>query len=269
MELRRIRERAQITIDVVAERMECSSSKVSRIETGHIGASPRDVRDMLTIYGAEDAQIEELVQVAREAKQKGWWHLYGAVLTGAYVGLEAAAERIRAYEAQLVPGLLQTPEYARHVIRAARPDITADELDRRIQVRIQRQNLLHTEDNPPLDFWAILDEAVFHRMVGDPSVMREQIAKLLMSADLPNVTLQVLPFEAGAHAGMDGTFAILEYEELVDPDVVFAENAAGGLFLEKDDELDRYRFIFDHLRASALSPDQTRAMLAARAEELE
>lgn len=264
-ELRRLRESAGVTIDVVAERLECSSSKVSRIETGHIGASPRDVRDILEIYGIRDEAADELVQVAREARQKGWWHLYGQVLTGAYVGLEAAAARVKAYEAQLMPGLLQTQDYARAVIRAARPDISSEELDRRIRVRTTRQSLV-TQDEP-IDLWVILDEAVFHRVVGSPSIMRTQLDKLVTMSELPNVTLQVLPFSVGAHVAMDGTFVILEYEEPVDPDVVFAENAAGGLFLEKDDELRRYQFIFDHLRASALPPDQSVEILAARAKK--
>jgi transcriptional regulator with XRE-family HTH domain len=267
IELRRLRETAGITIDTVADKLECSSSKVSRIETGHIGASPRDVRDILEVYGVTGERAEDLVQVAREARQKGWWHLYGQVLTGAYVGLEAAAAAIHAYEAQLVPGLLQTEDYAREVIKAARPDITREELDRRIRVRLTRQSLV-TQDEP-LDLWVILDEAVLHRMVGDASVMRAQLDKLIEMAAYPNVTLQTLPFAVGAHAGMDGTFAILIYEDSADPDVVFAENAAGGLFLEKDDELHRYRFIFDHLRASALPPAQSTDLLARRAKELQ
>ncbi|OLB74564.1 MAG: transcriptional regulator [Actinobacteria bacterium 13_2_20CM_2_71_6] len=266
LELRRLREAAGITIDKVAERLECSSSKISRIETGHTGASPRDVRDMLVVYGVAGAAAEELVQVAREARQKGWWHLYGTVLTGAYVGLEAAASWICAYEAQVVPGLLQVAEYARTMICRARPDISEGEVERRVHVRMARQSLVTQDD--PLRLWVVLDEAVFHRMVGGPTVMRRQLDHLAMVAELPNVTLQVLPFAAGAHAGMDGSFAILGYEDPADPDVVFAENAAGGLFLEKDEELRRYHFIFDHLRANALPPDRSVAFLVARAKEL-
>ena len=266
LELRRLREAAGVTIDVVADRLECSSSKISRIETGHTGATPRDVRDMLSVYGVSGPPAEDLVQVAREARQKGWWHLYGTVLTGAYVGLEAAASDIYAYEGQVVPGLLQIDEYARTMIVKGRPDISEAELDRRVHVRMARQSLIHQSD--PLRLWVVLDEAVFHRMVGGPAVMRRQIDHLVMIAGLPNLTLQVLPFAVGAHAGMDGSFAILGYEEAADPDVVFAENAAGGLFLEKDEELRRYRFIFDHLRASALPPDESVAFLAARVKEL-
>ena len=265
-ELRRMREAAGVTIDVVAERLECSSSKISRIETGHTGATPRDVRDMLEVYGVSGAAAENLVQVAREARQKGWWHLYGTVLTTAYVGLEAAATEIQAYEGQVVPGLLQIDNYAREMILKGRPDITQAELDRRVHVRMARQSLLTQDD--PLRLWVVLDEAVIHRPVGGPGVLRKQLDHLTMVAEQPNVTLQVLPFAVGAHAGMDGSFAVLCYEDPGDPDVVFAENAAGGLFLEKDDELRRYRFIFDHLRASALPPAETVAFLAARSKEL-
>jgi len=266
IELRRLREAAGITIEAVADRLECSSSKISRIETGHSGATPRDVRDMLAVYGVDGPVAEDLVQVAREARQKGWWHLYGTVLTGAYVGLEAAASTISQYEAQVVPGLLQVPEYARTMICKARPDISEAEVDRRVRVRMARQSLVSQDDPPHLA--VVLDEAVFHRLVGGLAVMRRQLDHLVMAAGRTNVTLQVLPFAVGAHAGMDGSFAILGYEEAADPDVVFAENAAGGLFLEKDEELRRYHVIFDQLRASALPPDQSAEFIAARAKEL-
>jgi transcriptional regulator with XRE-family HTH domain len=261
-----LRDAAGVTIETVAERLECSASKISRIETGHSGATPRDVRDMLAVYGIDGPAADDLVQVAREARQKGWWHLYGTVLTGAYVGLEAAASSISAYEAQVVPGLLQIDPYARTMIRRARPDILDIEIDRRIHVRMARQSLLTQDD--PLQLRVVLDEAVFHRLVGGPVVMRQQLDHLVAAARLPNVTLQVLPFAYGAHAGMDGSFAILGYEEQADPDVVFAENAAGGLFLEKDDELQRYHAIFDNLRTSALPPDESVGFIAARAKEL-
>lgn len=263
--MRRRRETAGITIEAVAERLECSASKISRIETGHTSATPRDVRDLLEIYGVLGPEAEELVQIAREARQKGWWHPYSAVLTGAYVGLEAAARSIRAYEQQVVPGLLQTEEYAKAMIRAARPDITDDEVERRVRVRMGRQSLLTQDD--PLDVWVVLDEAVVSRPVGGDAVMRAQLARLVEAADLPNVTLQVLPFDTGAHAGMDGTFAILDFPEPGDPDVVYAENATGGLFLEKTEELRKYIFIFDHIRAAALPPEESGALLAKLAKE--
>lgn len=265
MELRKIRQNSGLTIEVVAERMACSISKISRIETGHTGVTARDVRRMLTIYGIDGVRAEELAQIAREARQKGWWHLYGEVLTGAYVGLEQTARSIRAYEAQVISGLLQTERYARALIKAARHDIDSAELDRRVHVRMARQSLL-TQDSP-LQLWVVLDEAVFRRPVGTRDVMAEQSDHLLTVSELPNVTLQVLPFDAGAHAGMDGSFLILGYEESASLDVVFAQNAAGGLFLEKQDELHRYGFIFDHLRAKALGPDESLAFIAAEAKE--
>jgi transcriptional regulator with XRE-family HTH domain len=264
-ELRRRREAARVTIEAVADRLECSASKISRIETGHTTATPRDVRDMLEIYGVVGAEADELVQISREARQKGWWHPYSTVLTGAYVGLEAAANSVRAYEQQVVPGLLQNEDYAKAMIRAARPDISADEVERRVRVRLGRQSLLTQED--PIDLWVVLDEAVVSRPVGGDAVMRAQLERLVEAAALPNVTLQVLPFEAGAHAGMDGTFAILDFPEPGDPDVVFAENATGGLFLEKNDELRKYIFIFDHIRAAAYGPEESVALLAKLAEE--
>ncbi|MFC7547259.1 helix-turn-helix domain-containing protein [Plantactinospora sp. GCM10030261] len=264
-ELRRRRESAGVTIEMVAEQLECSASKVSRIETGHTSATPRDVRDMLAIYGVEGAECDELVQIAREARQKGWWHPYSTVLTGAYVGLEAAAGSIRAYEQQVVPGLLQTEEYAKAMIRAARPDIPDDEVEQRVRVRLGRQSLLTQDD--PIDLWVVLDEAVVSRPVGGDAVMRAQLERLVEAAELPNVTLQILPFEVGAHAGMDGTFAILDFPEAGDPDVVYAENATGGLFLEKNDELQKYIFIFDHIRAAAIHPEESVALIAKLAEE--
>lgn len=265
LELRRLREAAGVTIDYVADRLECSASKISRIETGHTGVTPRDVRDLLEIYQVNGQECDELVELARDARQKGWWHPYSAVLTGAYVGLETEAKSIRAYEQQVVPGLLQTEEYARAMIRAARPDITADEVDSRVRVRMRRHSLLEQED--PVDFWVVLDEAVVSRPVGGDEVMRRQLERLVEAAELPNVTLQVLRFEAGAHAGMDGTFAILNFPKRADTDVVFAENATGGLFLEKTEELRKYHFIFDHIRAAALRPEESVAVIAKLSKE--
>jgi transcriptional regulator with XRE-family HTH domain len=265
MELRRLREGAGVTIDRVASRLECSASKISRIETGQSGATTRDVREMLRVYDVRPDHADALLQIAREARQKGWWQLYGDVLTGAYVGLEAAADRIWAYEALVVPGLLQTEEYAYAMICAARPDITAAEVAKRVRVRIGRQSLLTQDD--PIDLWVVLDEAVLRRPVGGTEVMRRQLDHLVAVADLPNVTIQVLPFAAGAHAGMDGAFCILVYDESADQNFVFSANAAGGLFLEKDDELHRYEFIFDFLRANALRPDDSASAIAKLAKE--
>ncbi|WP_250032149.1 helix-turn-helix domain-containing protein [Paractinoplanes maris] len=265
VELRRHREAARVTIDVVAERLGCSTSKVSRIETGHTSATPNDVLAMMDIYGVTDEIKSELVQIAREARQKGWWHPFSTVLTGAYVGLEAAARVVRTYESQVIPGLLQSEEYAIAMIRAARLGDSDQDIERRVRVRMERQSLLIQDD--PIDLWVVLDEAVVSRPVGGDKVMRDQLARLITTARLPNVTVQILPFAAGAHAGMDGTFAILEFEEEGDADVVFTENATGGLFLEKAEELSKYTSIFETIRTSALPPGESIEMIQMLAEE--
>nr|WP_296067129.1 helix-turn-helix transcriptional regulator [uncultured Actinoplanes sp.] len=265
MELRRHREAAGVTIDAVAARIGCSTSKVSRIETGHTGATPTDVQKILDIYGVDEAVKAELVQIAREARQKGWWHPFSTVLTGAYVGLEAAARSVRTYEQQVVPGLLQSEEYAIAMIQAARLGDIDQEIEQRVHVRMARQSLLTSDD--PIDLRVVLDETVLSRPVGGDEVMRDQLRRLIEAARLPNVTLQILPFAVGAHAGMDGTFAILEFEEERDADVVFTENATGGLFLEKFEELQKYRAIFEAIQTTALDPDQSTQMMEMLAEE--
>jgi hypothetical protein len=264
-ELRRLREAAGVTIEMVAERLECSGSKISRIETGHTTATVRDVRDMISIYGIVGGESDDLLQIAREARQKGWWHSYSTLLTSAYVGFENAASSIRAYEQQVVPGLLQTECYAKAMIRSARPDIKAEEVEQRVRIRLSRQSLLSQDD--PIDLWVVLDETVVSRPVGGDEVMRDQLKRLVEAADQPNVTIQILPFDVGAHAGMDGTFTILDFPEPGDPPVVYAENATGGLFLEKVDELQKYAFIFDHIRAAAIRPEESAALIARLAEE--
>ncbi|GAB2580011.1 hypothetical protein Aab01nite_56270 [Paractinoplanes abujensis] len=220
---------------------------------------------MLDIYRVSDEVKQELVHIAREARQKGWWHPYSTVLTGAYVGLEAAARSVRTYESQVIPGLLQTEAYAIAVIRAAQPGDSDQEIEQRVRVRMERQSLLIQDD--PIDLWVVLDEAVVSRPVGGDDVMRDQLARLINTAQLPNVTLQIMPFAAGAHAGMDGTFAILEFEEEGDADVVFTENATGGLFLEKAEELGQYNSIFETIRTSALPPEESIGMIHMLVEE--
>ena len=220
---------------------------------------------MLDIYGVSDEIKSELVEIAREARQKGWWHPYSTVLNGAYVGLEAAARSIRTYEQQVVPGLLQSEEYAIAMIRAAQLGDTDQQIEQRVRVRMGRQSLLIQDD--PIDLRVVLDEAVMSRPVGGDDVMRDQLLRLIDAARLPNVTLQILPFAAGAHAGMDGTFAILEFEEDQDADVVFAENATGGLFLEKAEELRKYNSIFETIRATALDPEESIKMIELLVEE--
>ncbi|MEU4156201.1 helix-turn-helix transcriptional regulator [Actinoplanes sp. NPDC026670] len=265
VELRRLREAAGVTIDVVAERLGCSPSKISRIETGHTSATTADVSDMLAFYGVNPDIAEGLVGIARDARQRGWWHPYSTVLNSTYVGFEAEARSIRTYEQQVIPGLLQTEDYALALIGSARWDDTDQRIAQRVRVRMQRQSLLIQDD--PIDLWVVLDEAVVSRPVGGDEVMREQFLHLLEVIRLPNVTLQILPFAVGAHAAMDGSFAILDFPSDGDPDLVFAENAAGGLFLEKDDELRKYRQVFDTIRAAALDPESSSEMIKVLVEE--
>ncbi|AXB43889.1 helix-turn-helix domain-containing protein [Amycolatopsis albispora] len=265
-ELRRLREAAELTIDEVGEKLECSASKISRIETGHVGVTPRDVRDMLELYGLVGDEREALVQLAREARKRGWWHAYNEVFTGTFVGLEADASSLRAYQALLVPGLLQTERYARTVIRALRPDADETELKRRVAARMARQELL-TDPSPP-EYWAVIDEAVLHRRVGGCEVMAEQVSRLLEVARLPHVTLQVVPFGAGAHPGMEGPFLILGFPEQADPDVVYVDSTSSGLYLEMPDDVRRYTLMFDHLRATALKPDDSVELIAESADRL-
>lgn len=260
-ELRRLRDSAQLTIEEVADKLECSASKISRIETGHVGVTPRDVRDLLELYGLNGNEREALVQLAREARTRGWWHAYNEVFTGAFVGLEADASSLRAYQALLVPGLLQTERYAHTVIRAMRPDAEETDVSRRVAARRERQRLL-TDPAPP-DYWAVIDEAVLHRQVGGAEVMAEQLARLVEMAALPHVTIQVVPFHTGAHPGMEGPFLILGFPEQADPDVVYVESTTSGLYLEMPADVHRYALLFDHLRATALKPDDSVELIAA------
>jgi transcriptional regulator with XRE-family HTH domain len=265
-ELRRLREAAGLTIDEVGDKLECSASKISRIETGHVGVTPRDVRDMLELYPVDDDQREALVQLARDARKKGWWHAYNEVFTGAFVGLESDASFLHAFQALLVPGLLQTEGYMRAIIRAIRPDHTDEVIERRVTARLTRQKLL-TDPQPP-EYWAIIDEAVLSRMVGGPEVMRGQLMRLVEVGSLPHVTLQVIPFGAGAHAGMEGPFMILGFPEPADPDVVYVENTLSGSYLEEPPEVYRYTLMFDHLRATAFNPADTLQMVREAADRL-
>lgn len=260
-ELRRLREAADLTIDEVGEKLECSASKVSRIETGHVGVTPRDARDMLALYGITGDEQEALVQLAREARKRGWWHAYNEVFTGTFVGLEADASSLRAFQALLVPGLLQTERYARAVIRALRPDAEDAEIRRRVAARMARQELL--SDTPPPEYWAVVDEAVLRRVVDGPEVMAEQLYRMAALAEKPNVTVQIVPFGAGAHPGMEGPFLIMGFPEQADPDVVYVDDStSSGLYLEEPTDVRRYGLMFDHLRAAALKPDDSVELIA-------
>jgi transcriptional regulator with XRE-family HTH domain len=269
LELRRFREAARMTCEDVAEHLECSTSKISRIETGRVRVSPRDVRDMLDLYRVPELQRDSLVQLARESRQKGWWHAYSDTIEprfATYIGLESAASEIRIYEVTLIPGLLQTEDYARAVIAAGAVDGSPEAVERNVAFRMARQPALTSDDPPQL--WAVLDEAVLHRQVGGPGLMRLQLDHLLDLGGLPNVAIQVLPFGAGAHPAMGRPFVILAFPERADPDVVYLEDLTSALYVENVDEVDRYNVFFNHLRATALSFEDSAALIMSVRKEL-
>ena len=262
LELRRLREAARLTCEEVAERLECSASKISRVETGRVSVSPRDVRDMLEIYGLPEDQRESLVQLARDSRQKGWWHAYSDTIQpqfATYLGLESAASEIRIYEVSLIPGLLQTQEYARSVISAGMVNSSQEDIERRVELLMARQPALTRPDPPKL--WAVLDEAALRRRVGGAGLMRLQLDYLLTVASLPNVAVQVIPFGGGAHPAMGRPFVVLVFPERADPDVVYLEDLTSALYLEDVEEVDRYNVFFNHLRATALSFDDSSALI--------
>ncbi|HEY2691212.1 MAG TPA: helix-turn-helix transcriptional regulator [Streptosporangiaceae bacterium] len=269
LELRRLREAARLTCEEVADHLECSASKISRVETGRVSVSPRDVRDMLELYGVPPAQRESLVQLARDSRQKGWWHAYSDTMQPqfvTYVGLESAAAEIRIYEVSLIPELLQTEDYARAVIRSGMMNSPAEDVERRVALRMARQPAI-TRDDPP-KVWAVLDEAALRRRVGGAGLMRLQLEHLLAQATLPNVAVQVIPFGGGAHPAMGRPFIILVFPERVDTDVVYLEDLTSALYLEDVADVDRYNVFFNHLRASALSFDDSSALVASVLKEM-
>lgn len=263
MELRRLREGRGFGIEDAAKHLECSTSKISRLETAKAAVRVRDVRDLLDFYGLEDTEQRELLlDMARTAKeQRGWWTDVGVLPAGleTYVAFESEAESLRSFQPLLISGLLQTERYIRAVVGAGRPDDTPEGIERLVELRLRRQEALRREN--PLQLWTVLDEATVRRVVGGAEVMAEQIQHLLEAAALPNVTIQVLPFTKGAHAGLNGPFAILEFPG-PDPDVVYVDSAAGNIYPpERLDQTRGYTLAFDHLRATALSPAESKVFL--------
>jgi len=268
LELRRLREAAGIKLDQVAPQVDLTVSTLSRIETGKAPCRTTYLTAMLDMYGVSDPQqIQLLKDMAREGQRKGWWADYDdlPVEFGIYVGLEATAASVRAYEAQLVPGLLQTRDYARALHRAWDKKASAKHIDRLTELRMKRQEVL-TRPDAPLELWAVLDEAVLRRPVGGRKVMRAQLGKLMEATDLPNLTLQVLPFSQGAHAGLNGPFYIMDFPG-DDPPTAYIDSAAGSIFLDKDHQVRRWAEAFDQLRADAMSPGDSREMIARQSTE--
>jgi hypothetical protein len=264
-QLRRLREAAGISRESAGWQIRASESKISRMELGRVGFKERDIADLLTLFGVEDTRERTaLLALAREANMPGWWHRYGDVLPGwfqSYVGLEAAATRIRTYEIQFVPGLLQTEDYARAVARLGHQGAGPAEIERRVHVRMERQQILN-RPNPP-QVWAVLDDAVLRRPIGGVKVMRAQLEALVEAAARPNLTLQVVPFGAGGHAAVGGSFTILRFDDSDLPDVVYTEQLTGALYFDKRTDVEAYTEAMDLLSVVAATPARTTAILTA------
>jgi transcriptional regulator with XRE-family HTH domain len=268
--LRRLRTDAGISREEAGEAIRASEWKIHRLENGQVGFKERDIVDLLRLYGVGDAgEIAAVVGMALEANEQGWWHDYGDVLPQwfrAYVDLEQAATLIRTYEGQFVPGLLQTEEYARAVMGGAL-DEAPDDIERRVEVRVARQTLLTSADAPRL--WAVIDEAALRRPIGgSPEVMRVQLERLIDATKLPNVTLQVLPFGAGAHPAMVGAFSILRFADSDLPDVVYLEHLTGAMYLDKRDDVRQYLHVMESVCVSGEPPDRTAEILGGILKQL-
>jgi transcriptional regulator with XRE-family HTH domain len=262
-QLRRLREERQITCEEAGTAIRGSHSKISRLELGRVRFRRRDLVDLLTLYDITDeADQEAMLSLADRANEPGWWHSYSDILPNwfeVYIGLEEAASRIRAYEVQFVPGLLQTEDYARAVTLLGHPTAAGHEVERRVGLRMRRQSLL-TSDEPP-HLWAVVDEAVLRRPLGGVQVMRRQLRHLQELTELPNVTLQMVPFKLGGHAAAGGPFSILRFAEGDLPDVVYLEQLTSALYLDKRDEVDHYHMVMERLCIDAEPASQIRDTL--------
>ncbi|MGQ0772969.1 MAG: helix-turn-helix domain-containing protein [Pseudonocardiales bacterium] len=267
-ELRRLRGTADLSREVVSAQTGINYATLYRIETARARPQLRTLATLLTLYGVEAEQRDYLTILCRDAAEQGWLRPYHSDLPEqytAYISFEAEAAGVRNYESMFIPGLLQTEDYARAVIRGVLPMASPQKIDDRVQARIERQQVL-TKDSP-LKLWAIVDEAALRRLVGGAEVMRAQLRHLLDSTSSPHITFQVIPYGAGAHAGMPGAFVVMDFTDPMDTDLIHIDSMAGDLFLESDADIKRYNFIFDNLRAIALSPDSSATQIAEVANE--
>jgi uncharacterized protein DUF5753/helix-turn-helix protein len=262
-QLRRLRTDAGVSREEAGQAIRASPWKIHRLENGQVGYKERDIIDLVALYGVADpVEIATFITMAREANHQGWWNAYSDVLPQwfrAYVDLEAAAAQIRSYEGQFVPGLLQTEEYMRALMRATLRDRRPEEIDRRVQVRLTRQQLL-TRPNPPL-LWTIVDEAALRRPVGGSKVLGAQIERLIEAANLPNVTLQVLRFNVGAHAAMIGAFSILRFADEEIPDVVYLEQVSNATYLDRPEDVDEYAHVMSSVGVHSAPPEKSTKIL--------
>ncbi|MFI6822215.1 helix-turn-helix domain-containing protein [Micromonospora sp. NPDC050187] len=256
--LRRLREQTGMTADQAAKEVGISKSAISRIENAQVSVMPPVARSLLELYGVEGEEVDALVQVARDARKRGWWQAYDDVLPDwfeVYVGLEDEASEIRSFEPQLVPGLLQTADYARAVIRTEHPDASTDEVDRRIELRMRRQQ----RESPP-KLWVVLDEAALRRPIGGTETFKIQLQRLVDASNQPGLTLQILTFTAGEYGSMGSAFSVLTFPEPADPGVVYVETRAGSLYLEGQ-QVREYTRVFEHLVATAKSARESRDLI--------
>jgi len=272
-ELRRLREDHGRKLDEVAGELGLVASTLSRIEKGKAPIRTNYLKKLLEMYEITDpAMCQILIELAREGHRKAWWSDYDDVLPSGfniYLGLEAEAASIRSYEPTLVHGLLQTREYAAAVLRELRPREGEEQLQRLVELRMQRQHQRLFDTAPATDLWLILDEGAIRRMVGGPAVMRRQLEYLVEASSWPNIMLQVLAFDSGAHAGMEGAFAIVTFRDRADPDVAVVESIGGTqIFLEKDKDVLSRIEAYDRLRAAALSPAATIGLIESAARLL-
>ncbi|MFG1945568.1 helix-turn-helix domain-containing protein [Nonomuraea sp. NPDC048826] len=268
-QLRKLRESKGVSREEAGHLIRGSESKISRMELGRVGFKERDVADLLTLYGVTDDQARGAVlDLVATANEPGWWHRFNDILPTwfqAYVGLEEAATRIRTYEVQFVPGLLQTKEYARAVVTAGSAGLGPDEISRRVDLRLERQRLFDKPDGPV--FWAVIDEAALRRPIGGAEVMRAQIEHLIDLMRQPSITIQVMPFSFGGHSAEGGAFTILRFPDNDLPDVVYVEQLASALYLDKREDVDRYTEVMERLCAVSTTPDETVELLRAIADE--
>ncbi|MFH9354149.1 helix-turn-helix domain-containing protein [Kitasatospora sp. NPDC017646] len=268
-ELGKLRASREMNAKDVAAALDWSASKLSRIESGLVPLQERDAAKLLAHYGVTSPdEVKRFLNLTRQSRQQGWWHAYGDALPDwfrAYVGFESDAARIVTYQCELVPGLLQTEAYARHVIRAMNPTESAEEVERRVALRMDRQRILDRHEPPQL--WAIIGEAVIRRPVGGNQDMTEQLNHLAAMADAhPNITIQVLPFSAGAHAAMGASFSILSFND-IPGSVAYSEATTSSIYSERPQEIARHEDAFHRLMASSVQPERSIAWLREVAEE--
>lgn len=264
--LRALRVASDLTVEQVGESLHWSGSKVSRIETAKQIVSPDDVRELVTRYGLGPDEIEKYVAIARKAKERDWWQKYDDVLPEwfeGYLGLEAEASKISTYESDLVPGLLQTEQYAAAVLGVFPLRTTPEEMERAVDLRRERQARL-VEENP-LILDAVISETVLRRPIGGPEVMRQQLAHLVSMVERPNITVRLLPFTAAEHPGINGAFSVLEFPDPDSGRIVTVETMTSTLYVERTRDVGTYRLAFDQIRSAALAPDETADMINATA----